>query len=164
MPTSAGLLMCRARAGRLEVLLAHPGGPYFAKRDEGAWTIPKGLVESSEALLTAAIREFHEETAFEPRAEHYQSLGAIRQRSGKMLHAWAFVGDCDPGTLRSNTFELEWPPRSGRRQQFPEVDRLAFFAVDVARRKVMPAQRELIDRACTPDVLETLFGPEPPSC
>jgi predicted NUDIX family NTP pyrophosphohydrolase len=164
MPTSAGLLMCRARAGRLEVLLAHPGGPYFAKKDEGAWTIPKGLVEPSEDLLAAAIREFREETSLQPELERRAALGTIRQRGGKLLHAWAFVGDCDPAAVRSNTFELEWPPRSGRMQRFPEVDRVAFFELPRARRKIMPAQRDLLDRLCAPEALAALFGAEPPSC
>jgi predicted NUDIX family NTP pyrophosphohydrolase len=164
MPTSAGLLMCRSNAGRLEVLLAHPGGPFFAKKDEGAWTIPKGLVESSEDLLAAAIREFREETSVRPETDRYHALGTIRQRGGKLLHAWAFVGDCDPEAIRSNTFELEWPPRSGRMQAFPEVDRVAFFATENAQRKIMPAQRDLLDRLCAPESLEALFGPDAPRC
>jgi predicted NUDIX family NTP pyrophosphohydrolase len=162
MPTSAGLLMCRARGGPLEVLLVHPGGPFFAKKDEGAWTIPKGLVDPGEEPLAAALREFREETALSVSPERIHPLGTIRQRGGKLVHAWAFVGDCDPDAIRSNTFELEWPPRSGRVRAFPEIDRAAFFDLEHARRKIMPAQCPLLDRVCTPEAMTALFGSDPP--
>ena len=152
--------MVRSRDQRLEVFLVHPGGPFFAKKDEGVWTIPKGLVEPGEDPLVAAIREFEEETSFAPAADLYHPLGSIRQRGGKVVHAWACVGDVDSDAVRSNTFELEWPPRSGRVRAFPEVDRAAFFEIEDARRKIMPAQVDLLDRACAPATLELLFGSE----
>jgi predicted NUDIX family NTP pyrophosphohydrolase len=146
---SAGLLMCRLCDGRLELLLAHPGGPFFARKDEGAWTIPKGLVDPGEDPLAAARRELAEETGIVAPEDDaaFVSLGHIVQKAGKRVHAWAFLGDCDPAALTSNTFEIEWPPRSGRRASFPEIDRIAFFAMDDAARKVMPAQLPLLRRA-----------------
>lgn len=146
--------MCRRRDDRLEFLLAHPGGPYFARRDEGVWTIPKGMVLPGEAPLDAAKREFLEETGLQPLAAHYEPLGDVRQRSGKIVHAWAFEGDCDPTRLVSNSFEVEWPPRSGHRRMFPEVDRAGFFAAEAARRKLVGAQVAFIERA-----LAILGGP-----
>ena len=143
---SAGLLMYR-RTPTLEVFLVHPGGPFFRKRDDGVWTIPKGEPEAGEELLECARREFGEETgAAVPDAGACVALGAITQAGGKVVHAWAFEGDFDPGELRCNTFELEWPPRSGRKQSFPEVDRAAFFGVEVARKKCNPGQVALVDR------------------
>ena len=142
---SAGLLMFRQCAGSIEVLLAHPGGPFWASRDDGAWTIPKGGIHRDEEPLVAALREFTEETGFTPKPP-YVALGAITQRSGKIVHAWAFEGDCDPSTLVSNTTETEWPPRSGRRIEVPEIDRARFFQLDDARRAVNVAQVALIDR------------------
>src|SRR5688572_7365467 len=115
---SAGLLMFRGSAPALEVLLVHPGGPYWAKKDEGAWTIPKGLIGADEDPLAAAIREMTEETGVTPHGP-YLPLGAVRQKAGKEVHAWAFRGDCDAAAIRSNTFTMEWPPRSGRQQAFP---------------------------------------------
>jgi predicted NUDIX family NTP pyrophosphohydrolase len=147
-PTSAGLLMCRHGPGGLEFLLAHPGGPIFAKRDEGWWTIPKGLPDPGEDLLTAARREFAEETGFGVHASEFFELGSIVQKSGKEVVAWAFWGDCDPKEVSSNLFEMEWPPRSGKIQRFPEVDRVGFFDQEDAKRKLLPAQAPLIDRAC----------------
>lgn len=144
MRVSAGLLMYRRRNDDVEVLLAHPGGPLWKKRDDGAWTIPKGLVDDGEELLAAAQREFREETGFEP-SEPYLPLGSITQKSGKVVHAWAFEGDCDPNRLSSNTFELEWPPKSGKLATFPEVDRADFFFVGAARKKINPAQARLLD-------------------
>jgi predicted NUDIX family NTP pyrophosphohydrolase len=144
---SAGLLLCRRARGGWEFLLAHPGGPFFARKDEGAWSIPKGLVDPDEDLLAAAQREFREETGFDPSAARYLPLGEVRQKSGKVVHAWAFEGDCDPAALHSNSFALEWPPRSGRTQQVPEVDRVGFFEAGEAKRKLLAAQAELIDRA-----------------
>lgn len=138
--------MYRRRDG-LEVLLAHPGGPFFARRDEGAWTIPKGLVEAGEGALAAAVREFREEIGLDPGTGPFHPLGEVVQRGGKRVAAWAFEGDCpEPFTLTSNTFELEWPPRSGRRQRYPEIDRAAFFGADEARRRLIAAQGPFIDR------------------
>ena len=144
---SAGLLLCRRAQHGWEFLLAHPGGPFFARKDEGAWSIPKGLVDPGEDLLAAAQREFREETGFDPGAPRYLPPGQVVQKGGKLVHAWAFEGDCDPAALRSNTFALEWPPRSGRTREVPEIDRVAFFDPEQARRKLLPAQAELIDRA-----------------
>jgi predicted NUDIX family NTP pyrophosphohydrolase len=146
MKKSAGLLMYRrTAAGTLEVLLAHPGGPYWQAKDEGAWTVPKGDYETTEEALAAARREFAEETGFEP-VPPFLPLGEIVQKSGKRITAWAFAGDCDPARLVSNEFEIEWPPRSGRRQSYPEIDRVAWFGSDEARRKMNAAQGALLDR------------------
>jgi predicted NUDIX family NTP pyrophosphohydrolase len=144
---SAGLLLCRRASAGWEFLLAHPGGPFFARKDEGAWSIPKGLVDPEEDLLAAAQREFREETGFDPHAERYVALGHVVQKGGKVVHAWAFEGDCDPAALRSNTFALEWPPRSGQRREVPEIDRAEFFGAAEAKRKLLAAQAELIERA-----------------
>lgn len=143
--TSAGLLMFRRRDGRLEVLLAHPGGPLWARRDLGAWTIPKGEYTNAEEPLTAAQREFQEETGFTP-VPPFISLSSIKQKSGKVVSAWAFEGDCDPAQLHSNSFEMEWPKRSGHMQAFPEIERAEWFTVDEARRRILPAQEPLLDR------------------
>jgi predicted NUDIX family NTP pyrophosphohydrolase len=144
---SAGLLMMRRGPAGWEFLLVHPGGPFFARKDDGAWSIPKGLVDPGEDLLLAAQREFYEETGFSPSASDYAALGEVVQKGGKRVHAFAFEGDWDPGTLRSNTFTLEWPPRSGRTREFPEVDRAAFFLLAEARRKLLPAQLPFLERA-----------------
>jgi predicted NUDIX family NTP pyrophosphohydrolase len=144
--TSAGLLMYRLRDGQLEVFLAHPGGPLFAKKDDGYWSIPKGEIESGEDLLAAARREFREETGLEPQGE-FVALGSIRQKGGKTVHAWAFPGDtAESRPLRSNLFQLEWPPGSGRVQAFPEIDRVVFFTVAEARNKLKEAQHPFLDR------------------
>lgn len=145
---SAGLLLYRVRAGRLEVLLVHPGGPFFARRDAGYWSIPKGEIESGEDLLTAAIREVQEEVGVElDPASQFIPLGAIRQKGGKTVHAWAVRWDREPPAVNpSNTFTLEWPPDSGQFQQFPEVDRAEFFPLDQARQKIKDTQRPLLDR------------------
>ena len=144
---SAGLLMYRRRAGHLEVLLAHPGGPFWTNKDDGAWTIPKGVLDAGEDdPLTTAKREFEEELGTKPNAEECLSLGEVRQKGGKTVIAWAFEGDLDPATVQSNTFKAEWPPRSGRWQDFPEVDRAAFFSIDEARAKINPAQAEFLSR------------------
>jgi len=145
MVLSAGLLMFRRRDG-LEVFLVHPGGPFFRNKDEGAWSIPKGEVKPSEDPLSTARREFSEETGIDVLHKSYIALGAVRQKGGKRVTAWAFEGDCDPAAIQSNTFEIEWPPRSGKRQSFPEVDRAEFFAPDAARVKLNPAQAELVTR------------------
>lgn len=143
---SAGLLMYRRGSdGAPQLLLAHPGGPFWRNRDEGAWSIPKGEYEDGEEPLAAAQREFMEETGFAV-TPPFLALGEVVQKSGKRILAWAFAGDCDPARLRCNTFELEWPPRSGRRQTYPEIDRVEWFGTEQARRKILPAQRPLLDR------------------
>ena len=142
---SAGLLMFRRRDGVIEVLLAHPGGPYWSTRDEGAWTIPKGGIHPGEGPLDTAIREFTEETGFVP-APPYIDLGHIVQKSGKTVHAWAFEGDADPSTLTSAMTTTEWPPRSGKWISVPEIDRAQFFTVGAARTRMNSAQVELVDR------------------
>jgi predicted NUDIX family NTP pyrophosphohydrolase len=149
---SAGLLMYRLRDGQLQVLLAHPGGPFFTNKDEGAWSIPKGEVEPGEDLLEAAGREFAEETGVTP-AGPFIALTPLKQKGGKIVHAWAFEGECDPGAIVSNTFTMEWPPRSGRWRAFPEIDRADFFDVAVARRKIHPGQVALIE-----ELAETVQG------
>lgn len=141
---SAGLLLFRRTGGALEVLLAHPGGPFWVRRDLGAWTIPKGQVEPGEDHLACARREFAEETGFAP-AGPFVPLGSIRQKSGKTVHAWAAEEDWDPIALRSNLFEVEWPARSGRVRSYPEIDRAAWYDVAEARRRILPAQEPLID-------------------
>ncbi len=141
---SAGLLMYRIRDGTLQVLLAHPGGPYFKNKDELAWTIPKGEVEADEDLLETAKREFEEETGIAPTGP-FIPLTAIKQKGGKIVHAWAFEGDCDPGAVVSNTFTMEWPPKSGRHVEFPEIDRVEFFDVAAAKRKIKAGQEALIE-------------------
>jgi predicted NUDIX family NTP pyrophosphohydrolase len=146
MKQSAGLLMYRRTGdGALQVLLAHPGGPFWRNKDEGAWTLPKGEYEPPEEALAAARREFVEETGFDAPGP-FIALGEVKQKSGKRVAAWAFSGDCDPQALRCNTFDMEWPPRSGKRQSFPEIDRAQWFTLDEARARILPAQRELLDR------------------
>jgi predicted NUDIX family NTP pyrophosphohydrolase len=139
---SAGILAFRRNHG-LELLLAHPGGPYWRTKDAGAWSIPKGLVESGD-VLACAKREFNEETGLVAEGE-FIPLKPIRQRSGKTVHAFALEGDFDLGNFASNDFEMEWPPRSGKRARFPEIDRIAYFKVSTARRKILPAQRPFIE-------------------
>jgi predicted NUDIX family NTP pyrophosphohydrolase len=142
---SAGLLMYRRDAAGLAVLLVHPGGPFWAKKDLGAWSIPKGEYAQDEEPLAAAQREFAEETGARPRGE-FVPLGEVKQPGGKHVTAWAIEGDFDPAALVSNTFDLEWPPRSGRMRSFPEADRAAWFSPDEARRKILAGQRPFIDR------------------
>jgi predicted NUDIX family NTP pyrophosphohydrolase len=142
---SAGLLMFRLRA-ELEVFLVHPGGPFFRNKDDGAWTVPKGELEPGEDPIAAARREFEEETGIVAPEEGLIPLGEVRQKGGKRVAAWAFEGDCDPAAIESGSFELEWPPRSGRRQLFPEVDRADFFPASRARAKLNEAQVAFIDR------------------
>jgi predicted NUDIX family NTP pyrophosphohydrolase len=142
---SAGLLMYRGSGPDLAVLLVHPGGPFWAKKDLGAWSIPKGEYGPNEDALAVAQREFEEETGARPRDE-FQSLGDVTQAGGKRVSAWAVEGDFDPAALVSNSFELEWPPRSGRKQSFPEVDRAEWFSPDEARERILAGQRAFIDR------------------
>jgi predicted NUDIX family NTP pyrophosphohydrolase len=141
---SAGLLMFRRRGGAAEVLLAHPGGPFWSRRDEASWTLPKGEIGPDEDPLAAARREFAEETGFAS-APPFLPLGELRQKSGKRITAWAFEGDADPAALVSNLFEMEWPPRSGRMQAFPEVDRLQWFDLATARVKLIAGQAPFVD-------------------
>lgn len=145
---SAGILLFRRVAGELEVLLVHPGGPYWAKRDDGAWSIPKGEVDPDEEPRACALREFAEETGttLATPADALVDLGAVRQSGGKQVTVFACPGDLDAETIESAGFELEWPPRSGRTQTFPEVDRAGWFALDAARRKLLPAQAPFLDR------------------
>jgi predicted NUDIX family NTP pyrophosphohydrolase len=142
---SAGLIMYKTSRGKIEVLLVHPGGPFWAKKDAGAWSLPKGEIRENEEALAAAQREFEEETGFKP-VEPFVDLGVVRHKSGKIVAAWAFRGDCDPALLVSNTFEMEWPPRSGQRREFPEVDRAEFFTLEQAREKLHLAECEFLGR------------------
>ena len=136
--------MFRIRDGVLEVLLAHPGGPYFVNKDDGAWTIPKGEPDGDEDLLVTAQREFEEETGLKPRGP-FRPLKPIQQKGGKVVQAWAFEGDCDPKAVKSNTFLMEWPPKSGLEQEFPEIDRAAFFDLETARKKIKTGQEGLLE-------------------
>jgi predicted NUDIX family NTP pyrophosphohydrolase len=142
--TSAGLLLFRRTAAGVEVLLVHPGGPLWARKDAGAWSIPKGEIAPGEAPLAAAIREVAEELGL-PIAGNFVALTPRRQAGGKVVHAWAVEAEFDPAGLVSNTFEMEWPPRSGRRQAFPEIDRAAWFTLDQARAKINPGQAGMLD-------------------
>jgi predicted NUDIX family NTP pyrophosphohydrolase len=143
--TSAGLLMYRVQDGVLEVLLVHPGGPFWARKDQGAWFVPKGEIEPGEGELAAAQREFEEETGIRP-AGPYVSLGSVKHKSGKQVIAWAFAGTCNPSEVKSNTFMMEWPPRSGQQEEFPEVDRAEFFTVAQARARMHKQEFELLER------------------
>jgi predicted NUDIX family NTP pyrophosphohydrolase len=146
---SAGLLMFRRQGNAFEFLLVHPGGPFFVKKDEGAWTIPKGEAAPGEDLLRRAQIEFEEELGIRPRGKWIE-LGSVKQKGGKTVHAWAFEGDLpDSFKLKSNTFEMGWPPDSGKLKKFPEIDRVESFAEEVARRKINRAQVVLLDRLCT---------------
>jgi predicted NUDIX family NTP pyrophosphohydrolase len=146
---SAGILLFRRNdGGETEFLLIHPGGPFWARRDEGAWSIPKGQIEDEEEPRACAIRELEEELGAAPELDPEQliELGSIRQRAGKVVEAWAAEADFDPAALSSNTFTMEWPPRSGNEREFPEVDRAEWFDLEAARAKILPAQAELLDR------------------
>jgi predicted NUDIX family NTP pyrophosphohydrolase len=148
--------MFRRRGRALEVLLVHPGGPFWAKKDLGAWTIPKGELAEGEDELATARREFEEETGLRPEAPMHP-LGSVKQKAGKVVHAWAFEGDCDPATLRSNTYRVQWPPGSGQWRTYPEVDRAEWFALAEARERINPAQAALLE------TLERIAGTgEPP--
>ena len=151
---SAGILLYRLAGDGLEVLLVHPGGPFWARKDDGAWSIPKGEVEAGEEPLGVALHEFEEELGVPPpiARDALVDLGTVRQKAGKIVAAWCGEGDFDPSGLESNTFSIEWPPRSGKLKEFPEVDRAAWFGLAEARVKVLEAQVELIDR------LEALLG------
>jgi predicted NUDIX family NTP pyrophosphohydrolase len=143
---SAGILLYRLGGGEPEVLLVHPGGPFWANKDEGAWSIPKGEYDDGEDPQVAARREFHEETGTELPPGALADLGSVRQKSGKQVAAWAAEGDLDAAGVTSNTFDMEWPPRSGQRQAFPEIDRAEWFGIDQAREKLNPAQTAFLDR------------------
>jgi len=142
--TSAGILLYRKEKNILRVFLVHPGGPFFTKKDAGIWSIPKGEIDKGEDPLTAALREFTEETGYTP-AGAFIPLSPVKQKGGKTVIAWAAEGNCDAAAIRSNTFMLEWPTRSGRMQEFPEVDRAGWFTVDEAKQKLHPEQAALVD-------------------
>ena len=144
VPVSAGLLVYRKGASGVEVFLVHPGGPYWARKDLGAWTIPKGEIEPGEDPLDAARREFSEETGASVDGR-FVALRPVTMKSGKVVHAWAVAGDLDAGAITSTVFVIEWPPKSGRQRQFPEVDRAAWFTVEEARRRILPAQAAFLD-------------------
>src|SRR5436309_3142771 len=146
---SAGLLLYRENSGGLEVLLVHPGGPFWQKRDDGAWTIPKGEFDDDEDPLKAAQREFEEETGTVPPGGEFIPLEPVKQPSGKVVYAWAINGDFDQSKLRSNMFPMEWPPNSGKLQQFPEVNRAAWLTLEIAKRKILKGQIPFIDQLLT---------------
>jgi DNA-3-methyladenine glycosylase len=156
-PQSAGLLLFRRNNRALEVLLGHPGGPFWSRKDDGAWSIPKGLVMENEEILAAALREFEEETGFSPPGKPL-SLGEFRRAGGKLVHVWAMECDWDPGRLTSNTFLMEWPPKSGRQQEFPELDRAAWFPLEEARLKILKGQAVFLER-----LQEAIAGSQPPA-
>ena len=145
MKRSAGILLYRRKGKELELFLVHPGGPFWKNKDDGAWTIPKGMIEPGEDALLAARREFAEETGFEIDGDFFE-LGIFKQPGGKLVAVWAVEGDCDPSKLASNPFEMEWPPRSGRKQSFPEVDRGAWFGLGEAQAKMLIGQRPMLER------------------
>jgi predicted NUDIX family NTP pyrophosphohydrolase len=142
--TSAGLLLYKRENNILQVFLVHPGGPFFAKKDAGAWSLPKGEIDEGEDALAAARREFEEETGCRPEGD-FLPLSHVTQKSGKIVRAWAVEGDCDAQAIQSNTFTLEWPPKSGRMREFPEVDKAGWFTIKEAKEKINPAQDALLD-------------------
>lgn len=144
MKKSAGILLYRVVKGGPQVMLVHPGGPFWAKKDEASWSIPKGELDEGEDPLDAARREFHEETGVLLNGD-FISLTSVKQKSGKLVLAWAFEGDLDVSKIRSNVFEMEWPPRSGRKQQFPEIDKGAWLTLDEARKKIIQGQSPILD-------------------
>jgi predicted NUDIX family NTP pyrophosphohydrolase len=154
---SAGILMYRRRNSTLEVLLVHPGGPYWAKKDAGAWSIPKGEFSEKEDRFSAAKREFKEETGIFPEG-NFVALAPVRQPGGKVVYAWAVKGDCDAETIVSNTFSMEWPPRSGKYQEFPEVDRAEWFTMNIAKKKILKGQVSLLEELS--QIAETDFAGE----
>ncbi|PKN30903.1 MAG: NUDIX hydrolase [Deltaproteobacteria bacterium HGW-Deltaproteobacteria-21] len=143
---SAGLLMYRIREGKPEVFLVHPGGPFWAKKDVGAWSIPKGEYGEDEDPLAGAKREFREETGMDPGEGPFIPLNPVKQKGGKLVSGWAFKGDCDPSSIQSNTFSMEWPPRSGKVASFPEVDRAAWFSIEQAKEKILKGQIGLLEQ------------------
>jgi predicted NUDIX family NTP pyrophosphohydrolase len=145
--TSAGILLYRYHGSMLQVFLVHPGGPFWAKKDMGAWSIPKGEFATGDDPLAAALREFEEETGMQLMAANdlFTPLEPVKQKGGKLVYAWALAGDINPALIRSNTFEMEWPPRSGKKQTFPEVDKAAWFNIPEARQKILESQLPLID-------------------
>jgi predicted NUDIX family NTP pyrophosphohydrolase len=143
---SAGILVYRLRPADLEVLLVHPGGPLWAKKDDGAWFLPKGQIEAGEEPLATALREFREELGIAPPAGEPRELGTVKNKSGKLIYAWALAGDLDLAAFESNTFTLEWPPKSGKSREFPEVDRAQYFGVEAALVKMHPAELPLLQR------------------
>jgi len=159
---SAGLLLYRHSDDGIEVLLGHPGGPFWRNRDLASWSIPKGLIAEGETPLAAAKREFAEETGHRPRGKA-RALGEARQPGGKIVHAWAIEGDWDADSLKSNMFEMEWPPRSGRRQSFPELDRAGWFGTNEAHRKILQAQAVFLDRLLRVVAEKLLHGPSDPA-
>jgi predicted NUDIX family NTP pyrophosphohydrolase len=141
---TAGILLYRVRQGAFEVFLVHPGGPFWMKKDDGAWSIPKGEIEEGEDHLHAAKREFHEETGFSLDG-NFIALAPLKQRGGKIVHAWAVEGDVDAQSIKSNLFTMEWPPRSGKHAEFPEVDRAGWFTLEAAKEKILPGQAEFLE-------------------
>ena len=156
---SAGLLLYRRR-GQLEVFLVHPGGPFWAKKDAGAWSLPKGEVKEGEDPLETAKREFTEETGF-PIDGEFRRLDPVKQSGGKIVHAWAIEADCDPSKVRSNLFSLEWPPKSGKSQDFPEVDRAGWFNIPEARKRIIPAQIGFLDQLISVLGIANQVEPQP---
>jgi predicted NUDIX family NTP pyrophosphohydrolase len=157
---SAGILLYRSKVNIVEVLLVHPGGPFWAKKDDGAWSIPKGEFSEDEDPFEAAKREFLEETGTHVDGK-FTPLGSVKQPGGKVVYAWALKGDCDPSTIKSNTFVLQWPPGSGKEQEFPEVDRAGWFAPATARKKILKGQVVFIDRLLNAVAKETDSEKEP---
>ncbi len=143
---SAGILVYRLSPANVEVLLVHPGGPFWAKKDDGAWFLPKGEIEAGEEPLAAALREFAEELGIAPPAGEPRELGTAKNKGGKLLHAWALPGELDLGAFKSNTFSMEWPPRSGKSREFPEVDRAQYFGVEQVLQKMHPAELPFVER------------------
>jgi predicted NUDIX family NTP pyrophosphohydrolase len=144
---AAGLLMCRFEKNELEFFLVHPGGPFYRNKEDGVWSIPKGIPEPNEELLQVAVREFEEETGIKPHGEFF-SLGYVQQKAGKIVYAWCFIGKWDPSAgIKSNLFSIEWPPKSGKHQSFPEVDKAEWFTLQDAKRRINPAQVFLLERA-----------------
>jgi predicted NUDIX family NTP pyrophosphohydrolase len=146
MKQSAGLLIYRKSNSAIEVLIVHPGGPFWAKKDKAAWSLPKGEFEENEDTLTTAKREFKEELGHEPPEGEYIEIGSVKNKSGKVIHGWTVEGDVDVSMIKSNTFKMEWPPKSGQHQEFPEVDKAGWFSLEKAKEKLNPAQAEFIDR------------------